>query len=245
MVYGKRRPTGRGMAGIADVGTVDMARTLTGGDAAVVTFYAHPGTYDLGVIHISDRREGIDIVAVLAKIRGTGMAGGLADGYRIIVATKTTTVDVAVIHLRHRGPAQGCGIVASLEGIAGINVRAAFAAGNGIIVAGETSAYDLAVIHRCRRHRRPTGREFLVAQLTLIGGVNVLRGFAGGIHAVVATNTVVGDDAMIHTGGNPGGGAVANTAIGSGGHVPCILALGNATVMAELASPNDLIVVHS
>lgn len=81
----------------------------------------------------------------------------------------------------------------------------------GQVMAGRTGRLsDFIVIDNA--HRYPTLGRLIMALFAVVGGLNVAAAFAAGGGAVMATDTVIKNIAMVHCGIEPGRGIVAGIA---------------------------------
>ena len=78
------------------------------------------------------------------------------------------------------------------------NMARALARGNRTIMTIRTGANYLRVIHRARRHRCPFRRRHRMARFAHIGGSDMGRALTTGLDAIVTTNTIIGNGAVIH-----------------------------------------------
>lgn len=116
----------------------------------------------------------------------------------------------------------------------------------GAVMTTAANTKDLRVIHPIRRNRRPGGRKFVMAGLTDITGVDVLRGFTGGGGTVMATHAIIDKTGMIRRidGTQPTHGTVAGIAFCRGYQVIGTLTGRNNTIVATAANADDLGMVH-
>lgn len=79
----------------------------------------------------------------------------------------------------------------------GVQMGGRPAGGVGVIVAINAAAKHLRMIDPGGSHRHPGGRRLVVAGLALIAGGQVTGGLAAGVDAVMATDAITGEAAMV------------------------------------------------
>ena len=118
----------------------------------------------------------------------------------------------------------------------GIEVARILSRGCCAVVARRTGAQNLVVIHG--RDRCPDRRG--VAILADVGCLDVRQSLTDGIHAVVATNTVIHDVDVVEVGGQPRDCRVAVIAVIAAGYVRRVFAGRYYAVVTGAAGANDL-----
>lgn len=119
------------------------------------------------------------------------MIDRLAGSSRTVVARRTGTEHLRVIHLRDWLPHTGG--MTCLTGTAGLNVRHVLAGGIHAVVATGTTAAHTGMIKTCR-----TPGQRTVTGAALAGCAHMGRRFAGGDRTVVARGTSTDDLRVIH-----------------------------------------------
>ena len=149
-----------------------------------------------------------------------------ARGLCAIVAIRTGSQHVVVVHPDHGNP--GRGTVAVLTQVVGLDVLGVLSGGGGAVVAAGAVAGHVAVIER---RTRPA-----VGGVTVVAGVaagDMVGGLAGGHRAVVTREAGPDDIGVVDPQhGNPGGGAVAVLAQVVGLDVLGVLSGGGGAVVA-------------
>ena len=136
-------------------------------------------TNDFIVIHcvVSDGCPGCwpNLMAGITGICAVDMIDGLATGNHIVMATHTGTNDMGVIHSCVRYGYPGCGswLMTGITGIRAIDVAGRFSGRRCSVVTTETGAYNFIMIYSIRRHRRPRCREYRMAGIAGVGGINM------------------------------------------------------------------------
>ncbi len=140
-------------------------------------------------------------VTSAAHIRSIDMTVSLAARVSSVVATRTrlrTDLRRTVIELRRR---PGAGAMTNTAFLAGHQMLRGFFTG----VTTGTRAHNLRMVDT-PHNPASTGR---MAKLTLTGGGNMRRGFAGGHRSVMTTDTVIRDACVIKIRAGKPGDAVA------------------------------------
>lgn len=153
---------------------------------------------DIGVINPERRVPLGYAVAVLAKIIGRDMSGALARRRRAIMAADTIPRHPGMIE-NCAGPF-GCG-VAIIACSSCWNVVGRLAAGRGAVMATGAGPNDLRMIDM--QYRRPGLGD--VAIFAGIGGGDMVGVLAPRIDAIMATNAISRNAAMIERYGGPDG----------------------------------------
>ena len=215
---------------------VEMARILARGLHAVVT--GGTRAQYLAVVNRRHRRPDCRVVAVLTDIGRLHVRRALTDCVRAVVAVHTIAGDAAVIEI---GRYPGDRRVAIVAVIATGNMRCILAGRSIAIVARRTGTDDLRVIDRIGRH---PGIRF-VAILTDIRCLDVSRGFAGCIRAIVTVDAITRNVDVIEIRGDPRRRRVAILAVVTAGYVCRCLAGGDGAIVAGTACTDNLVVIHA
>lgn len=237
----KRRddvPRRNDVAGVAFRCGRRMARRFALGSCPIVA--TRTGAYHLIVINPQCRLERAGTMAGLTSIGGANMGGTLAPRRSATdVAAHAVVYDTGVIERcggqpRHRGVAN-----IAFRGRPHMIGRLTF--GDGAIVAACTHAYNLVVIHSTdlgKRHR-------VMTCFTHVCRANVLRVLAGGLHAVMATDTISRNPAVVESRRRPGNGRMARVTLLGSGDMPGILTRSNHAIVAAGATTQYLGVVDA
>lgn len=123
----------------------------------------------------------------------------------------------------------------------GVALRGGLRVCRTLAMAVGTHTNDAAVIHI---HRQPVDR--IVTILTGVPRRDVPAGFTRCRHPVVATDTITGNQAMVHLSGVPGTGIVAFAALGGGGDMGRALAGRTGAVVAGTAygTRQHIVMIH-
>ena len=227
----------RRMTGITGIGGADVLHRL---DVAGIAGAYHLGVIDAVGRHRRPRRREL-IMAGVAYISGQNMRRTLGSGIHAVVAGDAVGDKRRMIR-RRDGAQPGRGVVTAAAIGIGHDMRSVLAGGNHAVVAAAAQTQHLLVIDPVGRHRRPLGREFIVAGVAGIGGKHVLAGLAAGIEAVMATDAIVGIAGVVRrsAAGKPAGGGMAAVAFGRGRHMGGTLAGGGHAVVATAADTDHL-----
>ena len=176
-------------------------------------------------------------VAVLAHIRGLRVSRALARCVRAVVAADAVARDVGMIEI---GRDPRVGGVAVVAGVAARDVRRVLPGGDRAVMAGETGSDDLQMINHVGR--RPD--DVVMAVLTDVGRIDVVRPLACRLGAVVAAEAVTRDIHMIEIRRDPRVGGVAIVTVVAARDVRRVFPGGDRAVVTGNAGTNDLDVVH-
>lgn len=162
------------------------------------------------------------------------------------MAARARTYHFVVIHIgwRYRLPGRGSGGMAGIAIVRRVNVRCTLSRRDISVVTANTGANHLRMIHRSRSNWCPGSREFLVAGIAQIGGVNMGGTLSTGVGAIVAIDTVIDEVRMIHTGWSPGVRGMADVTFVVGLEMRDALARGNGAVVATGTDTQHFIVIH-
>lgn len=151
-------------------------------------------------------------VAVLADICCQGMQRTFAGCISPVMAARTIGHDVGMVEVgRHPGNCR----MAVITDIPCSNVTRMLALSSCTVMAVAAAAYYLGMVDK--RNRFPAGRAVTI--FANIRGLNVHWALARRIHAVVATNAIANNAAVIEHSRNPGSRVMAIVALIARGHV--------------------------
>jgi len=241
-----RRPGHRTrlMTSITVIAGGDVKRGFTGSFHAIMTTNACP--HHLGMVNRRrtnrQPRRVRRYMTGFASVTGLRMGRGFTLGNDAIMATGASTNNLGMIHRRrrHRFPSARRRAMAGVTGVAAINMGRQFSGCNQAVVTIKANAQHLGMIHLARQHRLPQGREFFMAQLTLIAAINMVKRLAAGIDRVMTSDTAVDDIGMVHRCRNPRRHAVTIITSLHGRNMQGMFTTRNDTVMTHLASRGDL-----
>lgn len=160
-------------------------------------------------------------MAGVTLIGAINMIGAFTTGNGTVMTADTGTDDFGMIDVTigDRRPGRRARQMTGVAQVAGINMIGPFTAGDSTVMTTGTGAIDLGMVHGGYRHRCPGGREFLMAGITHIAGIDMGRAFATGGNPVMTTDTVIDKRCVIHGGRYPRRHAVAIIAFLGGDNV--------------------------
>jgi len=126
-------------------------------------------------------------VTGIAIVCGVGMIAGFTGGGDIVMATRTGSYYLAMIHCRRRNRSPACreGLMARTAKIGTVDVAAMFTAGGDTIVTCNTVSVCKRGMIRNSNGRRPCIGS--VANVTFSGRYKMSWTFANGDHVVMTT----------------------------------------------------------
>jgi len=172
-------------------------------------------------------------MAGLTSICGRCVRWVFARRVGAVVAAEAVSGDVYVIEIR-RYPRDGGVTVIAI--IAARDVRRMLADCGRSVVAGTACANDLRVVHLVSGYEC----HVVVTVLADIGGLDMCRVLARGIHAVMTADAVVDNVRVIESGGYPAHRRMAVIAIVAAIDMRRILALGNRAIVAGVTGTDNL-----
>jgi hypothetical protein len=129
--------------------------------------------------------------------------------------------------------------------IRGCNVGGALATSSCAIVTADTSTDHLRVVNRRRCNRCPGSREFLMAGIAQIRGINVRGTLTCRIRAVMTIDTVIHKAAVINDGRCPVRGDMTGIALLGRLKMRCTLTRCNCAIMTGRTSACYLIMIDT
>jgi len=134
-------------------------------------------------------------MAIFANIAGSDMSAGFTAGLNAVMAGYTVADNRAVID-RRRFPCSRA--MTDVAFVGGRNVSWQLTAGDDAVMTRTAYAVDLGMIHD--KEINPSSRKRCVTSAAIITGIDMLRTFTAGNHAVVATFTTTEYFLMIDRG---------------------------------------------
>jgi len=233
-----RHPGTQAVAGFTDFSGINVASRFARGNRRIVTTETTVCHANMVKYRTDPRRR---VVAIIASTAGRNVCCVFTGSDNAIVARFARTVNLGMIHRRHRNPTRWC--VTGITLIGGINMRGGFTSGRHAVMTTLASAACFVVIHRGNRY--PARID--VAGFTKIRGINVrcsTAAFARGNGAIVTSDTRICCRTVIERAHKPHGGNVANIAGFGGRHMGCTLADRNHPVVAAFAGTRNLCVIY-
>lgn len=141
-------------------------------------------------------------MAGLAVIATVDMTTGFTRGDDPGVATRAATLNLIVIHrvIEHGQPGDGTFSVAGLAIIAAGDMTSRLTGCHHPIVATYTATHYIVMIHRTGGDRQPGHWTRLVTRRTVVTTTDMIRGFTGGRHRIVAGKATSNNIGMVNRG---------------------------------------------